>query len=44
MSGLAASGGARTGYIAAMIGGGVLVLIALALSYLIPDPERMNDK
>ena len=44
MSGLAASGGARTGYVAAMIGGGVLVLIALALSYLIPDPERMDDK
>ena len=43
MQGFANSAGQTTGYVSAIIVGGVLLLAAFACSFLIPDPERIAE-
>lgn len=43
MDAFSQSNGTSAGYVASMIGGAVVLLLALGCSFLIPRPETLND-
>lgn len=42
MTSFASSGGPTSGYVAGMVGGGVILLLAFIASWFIPDPETID--